>query len=377
MGKIFFYDRKKTFTLIIIILIIALVVTFSIIKNSTEQKQIELEETSLSAVSEYAYSATEEAEILPEFIFSMEEFFDSLPELLDQDNLLAITDILENEDNLEDMEILIYEITQSDFEDLAETSPLQPVIRILRPIPENMVLVRGGTYTMGSPTDEADREEDERLHEVTLNFFYIGMYEVTQREYERVMGNNPSFFKGQNRPVEQVSWFNAVEYCNRLSRMEDLTPAYIIRASRSGGNPIVIWNRRANGYRLPTEEEWEYACRAGTTTAYNTGDNLPRNRANYFGTGTTEVGRYPPNNWGIFDMHGNVAEWCWNWYGDYNLILESHPERATPQDRRVIRGGSYFTFAMRARSAFRDHNYPTYKSINIGFRVVRNYEQYY
>lgn len=122
----------------------------------------------------------------------------------------------------------------------------------------NLVLINGGTFQMGSPETEMQRESDETLHDVTVSDFYIGKYEVTQSEYEKIMGVNPSNFKGENLPVENVSWYDAVEYCNKLSESEGLTPVYTV----DGEN--VSWDRSANGYRLPTEAEWEYAARAGT-----------------------------------------------------------------------------------------------------------------
>jgi hypothetical protein len=156
----------------------------------------------------------------------------------------------------------------------------------------NMVRVEGGTFQMGSSASEPQRESNETQHQVTVSGFYMGKYTVTQKEYQEVMGTNPSYFKGDNLPVENVSWYDAIEYCNRLSIREGLTPAYTIDKGRSDINNkseyddvrwLVTWNRNANGYRLPTEAEWEYACRAGTTTLFNTGNNITTNNANYNG----------------------------------------------------------------------------------------------
>jgi formylglycine-generating enzyme required for sulfatase activity len=148
--------------------------------------------------------------------------------------------------------------------------------------PDGFVRINGGTFTMGSPANEANREDDEVQHQVTVRSFYMGKYEVTQKEWTAVMGTNPSEFKGDNLPVENVSWFDAVEYCNKKSQKEGLTPVYTISGrTPATGYPItaatVTWNRNANGYRLPTEAEWEYVCRAGTTTAYNTGARISDN----------------------------------------------------------------------------------------------------
>jgi hypothetical protein len=135
-------------------------------------------------------------------------------------------------------------------------------------LPSDMVLIQGGSFTMGSPESDVDHNNVELQHRVTVGSFYIGKYEVTQKEYQALMGTNPSSFKGDNLPVEQVTWHDAVNYCNARSQSERLTPAYTV----SGTN--VTWNHSANGYRLPTEAEWEYACRAGTTTPYSGGSSV-------------------------------------------------------------------------------------------------------
>lgn len=133
---------------------------------------------------------------------------------------------------------------------------------------DRLVFINGGSFEMGSPETEMQRETDETQHEVTVSDFYIGKYEVTQSEYEEVMGENPSNFSGDNLPVENVTWYDAIEYCNKLSEREELTPVYTI----DGEN--VSWDRSANGYRLPTEAEWEYAARAETTTPFNTENSI-------------------------------------------------------------------------------------------------------
>jgi formylglycine-generating enzyme required for sulfatase activity len=236
------------------------------------------------------------------------------------------------------------------------------------PAPPGMVRISGGTFMMGSPDSENSRESDEGpQHSVTVSGFSMAKYEVTQGEYQAVMGTNPSGFSGGNLPVEQVSWYDAIVYCNALSQREGLTPAYTI----SGSN--VTWNRSANGYRLPTEAEWEYACRAGTTTPYYTGDSISKSQANYNENGTMDVGSFVPNAWGLYDMAGNVWEWCWDWYEDYSTGSQTNPEGPSTGTNRVERGGSWFIFGGGdLRSASRGHSTPSLRFDFIGFRLVRS-----
>ena len=144
-------------------------------------------------------------------------------------------------------------------------------------IPENFVLIKGGTFQMGSSESEAWRSADETQHTVTVSDFYMSKYELTQKEYEEITGNNPSNFSGENLPVENISWLDAAAFCNARSEKEGLTPAYTI----DGQN--VSWDRSADGYRLPTEAEWEYACRAGTTTPFYMENSPSAEEANYYG----------------------------------------------------------------------------------------------
>jgi len=268
-----------------------------------------------------------------------------------------------------------------------------------------LILIKGGTFMMGSPEDEPERSENEGpQHEVRLNPFYIGRYPVTQAQYFTVMGINPSIIKGSvnaNRlPVENVSWYDAIEFCNILSEKEKLVPYYLINKNMTdrdnySAQDTVKWmvniNSSANGYRLPSEAQWEYACRAGTTTAFNWGINqINTNQANFYGrfplyndspggaypSTTTSVGRYPPNKWGLYDMHGNVFEWCWDWdsfdsnYYEYSPDLD--PEGPYYGVNRVMRGGSWFNVGRELRSAYREGNTATDRRSTIGFRVVRN-----
>ena len=272
-------------------------------------------------------------------------------------------------------------------------------------LPANFVQIKGGTFIMGSPDSEEGREfyaedfstpfVDEMQHNVTVSSFYMSKHEVTQKEYEEVIGYNPSAFKGSNLPVESVSWYDAIEYCNKRSIKEKLTPAYTIVKDRKDPNNesgyddvkwIVTWNKKANGYRLPTEAEWEYACRAGTTTPFNTGDNITTDQANIenypynanakgiYREQTTPVGTFKPNPWGLYDMHGNVNEWCWDWYDEnyYSSSPSSNPDGAVSGSYRVMRGGSWSYFGRRLRSALRSCGDPSIRYSVIGFRLVRS-----
>jgi len=247
-----------------------------------------------------------------------------------------------------------------------------------------MMRIPGGTFTMGSPASQANRNTDETQRQVTIAAFSIGKYIVKQAEYEAIMGVNPSRFKQEdaNMPVENVSWFDAIEFCNKLSEAEGLTPVYTITGT--GNERTVTWNRNENGYRLPTEAEWEYACRAETTTIFNTGDNITTFQANYDGTSpynnnaagryirkTTPVGNYPPNAWGLYDMHGNLWEWCWDWYGNYATGAQTDPIGPASGTYRVLRGGSWFEGGRNLRSAVRFNYYPSNRNYFFSFRVVK------
>jgi formylglycine-generating enzyme required for sulfatase activity len=268
-----------------------------------------------------------------------------------------------------------------------------PVVQPVAPPPVNpptvnsMVRINGGTFTMGSPANEPGREGDEGpQRQVTVSSFYMGKYEVTQKEWYDVMGTTVRqqrdmkhksfsiFGEGDNCPMYYVSWYDAIEYCNARSRKEGLTPAYTI--SGSGNNRTVTWNRSANGYRLPTEAEWEYACRAGTTTAYNTGASINNNTGWYnanSGDTTHPVGQKPANAWGLYDMHGNVGEWCWDLWERYSNSPQTDPQGESSGDQRVQRGGGWFDGPAGIRSATRsDSLFPDSQFHYVGFRVLRN-----
>lgn len=257
---------------------------------------------------------------------------------------------------------------------------------------DGFVLIQGGTFLMGSPESENWRIEDEAQHPVTVSAFYMDACETTQAEYTRLMGENPGSFSGDELPVESISWMDAVRFANAKSVDAGLTPAYTISGS------TVSWDRSANGYRLPTEAEWEYACRAGTMTPFNTETSISTKEANYWGSypyeieenyfntsaldtkpGSSEgktvpVKSYRPNAFGLYEMHGNVNEWCWDYYGEYDLADTEDPAGPVSGTRHIYRGGGWNDFAKNLRSAYRAAGQSDLKYSNLGVRLVRNVE---
>ncbi len=230
-----------------------------------------------------------------------------------------------------------------------------------------MVFVEGGTFMMGS-NDGTGYEKP--IHEVTLPSFWIGKYQVTQKEWVDVMGNNPSHWKSDLLPVENVSWFEAVEYCNKRSIREGLAPCY----SGSGNDIVCNWN--SNGYRLPTEAEWEFAARGGVKNwGYKySGSNDVNAVAWYDGNSrgqTHEVGAKSPNELSIYDMSGNIWEWCWDIYGAYPSSHQTNPRGADSGSSRVFRGGSWSSYAGYCTVSYQSFNLATDSSNNLGFRVCR------
>ncbi|HUU28405.1 MAG TPA: SUMF1/EgtB/PvdO family nonheme iron enzyme, partial [archaeon] len=230
-----------------------------------------------------------------------------------------------------------------------------------------LVTIPAGTFQMGSSTGNSDEQP---VHTVTLTAFQISKYETTQAQYQEVMGTNPAYFTGDdNRPVEQVSWYDAVTFCNKLSESEGLEQCY----------NLSTWecDFTKDGYRLPTEAEWEYACRAGTTSNYYTGDNdSDLDKAGWYygnsGSATHAVGGKQANSFGLYDMHGNVWEWCNDWYGSYGSASQTNPTGSSSGSYRVIRGGGWNISAGGCRSAVRDVNGPPDRvADHLGFRVVR------
>jgi uncharacterized protein YjdB/formylglycine-generating enzyme required for sulfatase activity len=311
------------------------------------------------------------------------------------------------------------------------------------------VWIEPGTFAMGSPENEPGRDDDETQHQVTLTKgFHMGEYPVTQAQYRAVMKTNPSYFNIEGSanegyldewPVDGVTWYDALEFCNRQSTLEGLTPVYTItNKTPATGFPVISatvavdWD--ASGYRLPTEAEWEYACRAGTTTIFNfqehewefigvrehyvddelvevdvyapvepTGewgsDYIWLDWANFDGGesyngqptseeqawwGQTVPWRFYedyPNAWGLYNMHGNIGEWCWDWLGDYPSTPQTDPKGVNFGSLRIMRGGSWFDYAPYVRSAYREAMGPGFTFTQAppdssgipwaGFRVVR------
>ena len=263
-----------------------------------------------------------------------------------------------------------------------------------------MVRIPGGSFMMGS-TDGEDNEKP--VHEVTISSFMMGKYEVTQGLYEEVMGSNPSKFEfscGSDCPVEQVSWCNAVYFANRLSEKEGLEAVYSLPSGFGMGldydkcnalSPKVSQNLSKNGYRLPTEAEWEYAAKAGGELKYAGSNDLGEvawygsyvwdssssswvkgSKEGNSGDRTHSTGQKKANAFGLYDMSGNVWEWTWDWYGEYAAPGSTDPVGASRGSDRVLRGGGWYGYASILRSASRNSNDPGYSYSGLGFRLSRS-----
>jgi formylglycine-generating enzyme required for sulfatase activity len=252
-----------------------------------------------------------------------------------------------------------------------------------------MILIQPGTFTMGSPTSEEGRDKrgnNETQHQVTISrSYYLGKTEVTQGMWKNIMGDNPSHFSscGEECPVEKASWKETVEFCNKLSDREGLTRCY----SDSSSN--ATWNQGCTGYRLPTEAEWEYAARAGTSTRFACGDDKsclkelgwylstpgvgPRGPNGGVFPQTHPVGEKTANAWGLYDMHGNVWEWVWDWKAEYPGGPVTDPAGPSAGSDRVIRGGGSADYDGRGcRSANRNGRGPGDHVQFVGFRLARS-----
>jgi formylglycine-generating enzyme required for sulfatase activity len=258
----------------------------------------------------------------------------------------------------------------------------------------DFVRIPAGTFVIGSPPDEPGRFDDEMQHRVTLTRpFELCDHHVTQVEWHAVMGWNDSAFPGDStRPVENVTWFDGILYCNARSRAEHRDTAYVVSDAQFDGphcvSAEVRWIRTANGYRLPTEAEWEFACRARTTTAYYNGPLTASDPARCTedrgldaigwycansGGHTHPVKRKPPNAWGLYDMAGNAQQWCWDTFAEFTAVPVTDP--AGPGDHangpRVWRGGGFDYDPRHCRSADRGRDGPDGRFRDVGVRLAR------
>jgi formylglycine-generating enzyme len=249
---------------------------------------------------------------------------------------------------------------------------------------EVMALIPAGSFRMGNITDNSFGMDNEKpVREVVITRrFLMSRKEVTQQQYETIMGQKRTNFNGPDLPVENVTWYDAVRYCNALSKLEGFDTCY------SGQGALLRCDFNANGYRLPTEAEWEYAARAGTQTDYYTGNMLysgtspldsALERAGWYSgnssSTTHPVGLKQANIFGLYDMHGNVSEWCWDWYDSayYGISPVEDPTGPVSGSVRVLRGGSWISQARRCRSAYREYFNPEAVITSHGFRVARTY----
>jgi formylglycine-generating enzyme required for sulfatase activity len=228
-----------------------------------------------------------------------------------------------------------------------------------------MALLPAGDFLMGDNGEEADEKP---AHKVHLDAFCIDMYEVTQASYESLMGRNPSKFQGPEKPVERISYYAAVKYCNMRSHKEGLKECY--------DPETLACDFSANGYRLPTEAEWEYACRAGTTSIYSFGTDPAKLRdyawfKDNSDADTHPVGQKKPNPWGLYDMHGNVAEWCNDFYGQayYEESPQDSPHGPATGEERVLRGGNWRSTAESCRSSARASEPPGLADVCFGYEA--------
>ncbi len=234
-----------------------------------------------------------------------------------------------------------------------------------------MIGIPAGSFEMGGRSAWAEWTE-KPVHTVTLDAFYLSETQVTQAQYQSVTGENPSHFRYDDAlPVESVSWYDAVRFCNLLSDRAGIDRCYDEETWECDFNN--------NGFRLPTEAEWEYACRAGTTTMYWSGDTYrDLARAGWYqavsGAKTHLVGTKSPNPWGLYDMHGNIWEWCNDWWMEnyYDITPENNPHGPGYSFARIARGGRFYSSARHSRAAIRGGISPDYTGSGYGFRLARN-----
>lgn len=248
---------------------------------------------------------------------------------------------------------------------LSEELVISVKSKVQNNIPSDMILVEGGIFMMGSDTGDSDEKP---IHFVTLSDFCIGIYPVTQELWRQVMDRNPSYFKGDKLPVENVSWFDCVSFCNTLNRREGFDQFYLIN-----GESVKLLSGK-HGYRLPTEAEWEFAARGGNKSKgfYYAGGNI--NDVAWYGSNAVKqthvVGMKNPNELGLYDMSGNVREWCWDWANTYPSTSQTNPLGPACGVRRVSRGGSFYFIDNTCRVSSRITYKPSDRSYDLGFRLV-------
>lgn len=239
----------------------------------------------------------------------------------------------------------------------------------------SFVRTEAGSFMMGSPAEEPSRDHSEVLHHIVIGHQLLASQTpVTRAAWATVWGEEPPDAATATLPMENVSWYEALSFCNALSMYLGLTPCYVIEDAGIG------WDRAADGFRLPTEAEWEYLCRAGTSTTYNLGDaEQDLAAASWYerncDSGPVPVAQKEPNAWGLCDMHGNVWEWCWDWFGPYPETGQVDPEGPATGRSRVLRGGSWRRSMHHCRSATRYESTPENHGKSLGFRVVRTLAQ--
>ncbi len=242
----------------------------------------------------------------------------------------------------------------------------------------DFALIPPGEFLMGSPSSERGRDDDEERHTVTLSHaFYLAAHELTQARFESVMEYNPSLHEGEELPVDNLSWLEAIDFCNTLSSIEGLDPVYALEdEERDAGGRLLAaqvryLGRERSGYRLPTEAEWEYACRAGSRDPFAFGRSLKDDEARFEADASAAVGSYAPNDWGLYDMHGNVFEWCWDVYGPLGDAAAVDPIGVMLEGDRVLRGGAWASPEADCRAAARQPE-GALKPGTAGLRLVRS-----
>ena len=257
-----------------------------------------------------------------------------------------------------------------------EAAPVRE-IQISEDVPGllEMVELPGGTFFMGSPdSDDMADDSEKPQHEVFIDDFAICRFPVTRKLYREVMEKTPEQWRKEQNddqlPANYINWFEAVEFCNALSQRQGLPACYRIAGEQ------VEWDLEASGYRLPTEAEWEYAVRAGTTTRWFFGDDEKAlGRYAWYAENAENrvhpVGEKEPNPWKLYDMLGNVWEWCWDWYSSYSSASANNPSGPDKGSLRVLRGGAFWDFPGVLRSAYRFSYVPENRNVRYGFRVVR------